>query len=56
MVLLPVANINEQRKACAKRGVPVPSEEEMVNAARELCFVASKKRGRISRKTSSPSP
>ena len=22
---LPVANINEQRKACAKRGVPVPS-------------------------------
>ena len=46
MVLLPVANINEQRKACAKRGVPVPSEEEMVNAAREAVLRRFKEAGK----------
>jgi hypothetical protein len=35
MVLLPVANMNEQAKECKKRGVPVPSEEDMVAAGRE---------------------
>ncbi len=34
MILLPVANINEQKRECAKRGAPVPSEEEMVAAGR----------------------
>ena len=46
MVLLPVANINEQRKACAKRGVPVPSEEDMVNAAREAVLRRFKEAGK----------
>jgi hypothetical protein len=35
MVLLPVANINEQARMCKKRGLPVPTEEEMVAAGRE---------------------
>ena len=35
MILLPVANINEQARMCKKRGLPVPTEEEMVNAGRE---------------------
>ena len=34
MVLLPVANLNEQKQICKKKGVPVPSEEDMVEAAR----------------------
>ena len=46
MVLLPVANLNEQRKACAKRGVPVPSEEDMVNAAREAVLRRFKEAGK----------
>mmetsp|Transcript_32448 Transcript_32448/g.80057 ORF Transcript_32448/g.80057 Transcript_32448/m.80057 type:complete len:612 (+) Transcript_32448:58-1893(+) len=35
MVLLPVGNMNEQARECKKRGVPVPSEAEMVAAGRE---------------------
>ena len=46
MVLLPVANINEQKKICKKRGLPVPSEEDMVNAAREAVLRRFKEAGK----------
>lgn len=46
MVLLPVANINEQAKICKKRGLPVPSEEDMVNAAREAVLRRFKEAGK----------
>ena len=46
MVLLPVANINEQKRICAKRGAPVPSEEDMVNAAREAVLRRFKEAGK----------
>jgi phytoene desaturase (3,4-didehydrolycopene-forming) len=45
MVLLPVGNLNEQAKACKKRGVPVPSEEDMVNAGREAILRRFKEAG-----------
>ena len=38
MIEFPVANIQEQIDICKKRGVPVPTEKEMVDAAREALF------------------
>jgi phytoene desaturase (3,4-didehydrolycopene-forming) len=38
MIEFPVANIREQIDICKKRGVPVPTEKEMVDAAREALF------------------
>ena len=46
MVLLPVANINEQARECKKRGVPVPTEEEMVAAGREAVLRRFKEAGK----------
>ena len=46
MVLLPVANINEQARECKKRGVPVPTEEEMVAAGREAVLHGFKEAGK----------
>jgi phytoene desaturase (3,4-didehydrolycopene-forming) len=45
MILLPVANIREQEKNCKKRGVPVPTEEEMVAAGREAILRRFKEAG-----------
>ena len=45
MILFPVANMNEQAKMCKKRGIPVPEEADMVNAAREAIFRRFKEAG-----------
>lgn len=45
MVLLPVANLNEQKQICKKKGLPVPNEEDMVNAARKAVLRRFKEAG-----------
>jgi len=45
MILLPVANIREQENICKKRGVAVPTEEEMVKAGREAVLRRFKEAG-----------
>ena len=45
MILLPVGNMNEQARECKKRGIPVPSEEDMVAAGREAVLRRFKEAG-----------
>jgi phytoene desaturase (3,4-didehydrolycopene-forming) len=55
MVLLPVANINEQARMCKKRGLPVPTEEEMVAAGREAILRRFEEAGHGDLRTSTSS-
>ena len=45
MILLPIANIKEQEEICKKRGVPVPSEAELVEAGRQAILRRFKEAG-----------
>lgn len=45
MVLLPICNLREQEEICKKRGVPVPTETEMVEAGRQAILRRFKEAG-----------
>ena len=45
MVLLPICNIREQEEICKKRGVPMPTETEMVEAGRQAVLRRFKEAG-----------